>query len=92
MSGGYTAPGADDSALLPRCDCLTQYVIYDHPRDHPEWFVVRPWDIAMGECRPRLAAGLFHELDAARAWCEQLGLVCIERQAGDDACIVEVWT
>ena len=25
------------------------YVIYDHPKDFPDYFVVRPWIIGMGE-------------------------------------------
>src|SRR5690606_2009018 len=66
--GAEAVSDVDDSAMLPRRDCLTQYVIYDHPRDHPEYFVVRPWDIEAGEAVPRLAAGLFGELAKARAW------------------------
>jgi hypothetical protein len=82
----------DDSALTPRRDALTQYVIYDHPRDHPEHFVVRPWDIQAGGAVAREAAGLFRDLDKARAYCAQFGLVCIGRQDGDDPTIVETWT
>lgn len=82
----------DDSALLPRRDCLTQYVIYDHPRDHPEYFVVRPWDIAAGKGEPRPVAGLFRELEKARAWCAQYGLVCIGKDEHDEPHIIEAWT
>lgn len=82
----------DDAALLPLRGALTMYAVYDHPSDHPDYFVVRPWDIVRGEVTPRLAAGLFRQLEDARAWCQQFGLVRLERQEGDDPCIVEVWT
>jgi hypothetical protein len=84
----------DDSALMPSREdgCLTQYAIYDHPRDHPTYYVVRPWDIRAGECKPRQVAGLFKELENARLWCEQLGLVCLGRHDYDDKCLLELWT
>ena len=82
----------DDSALMPKPGAITQYVIYDHPRDHPGYFVVRPWDIENGVVTPRLVAAQFNELAAARAWCEQLELVCIGRTSADDPTILEVWT
>ena len=80
----------DDSSLLP--GEFTQYVIYDHPADHPEYFVVRPWDIGKAGAIPRKAAGLFVTLDSARAYCEQFGMVRLERSPGDDPKIIEVWT
>lgn len=73
---------------------LTQLVIYDHPRDHPDWFVVRAWDIDLsaGARAPRKAAGLFKQLEDARAFCAQFGLLQVGSMPEDDPCIVEVWT
>ncbi len=72
---------------------MTLWTIYDHPRDHPEHFVVRGWDIAMGTSGPvavpRARQTLFTTLDAARA--AMGGRACLGRSDGDDACIVETW-
>lgn len=81
----------DASAVLPRQDAITQYVIYDHPRDFPLYFVVRPWDIARGKVEPRAIAALFADLEAARTWCRDRGCVCLGRHDGDDAKVIEVW-
>ena len=86
----------DDRMLAPRTDAITQYAIYDHPRDFPQHFVVRPWDIVRGRPpEPRLVRVLFEELDAARSWCAQHGCACIGRSDGadetDDEAIIEVW-
>lgn len=82
--------GVDDSSLHP--GVFTQYVIYDHPRDHPDHFVVRAWDIKPGGPTLREARGLFYELDRARAYCAQFGHVRLERMPDDDPKIIEVWT
>ena len=97
MRTAFTGPGEEDDDLLPRDGVFSVYVIYDHPRDHPEWWVVRPWDVIGGDSAPRIAknglpvAGLFRELEAARAYCEQFGLTCLPPQPGDDPVIVETW-
>lgn len=85
---------AEELALMPSREAgvLTQYAIYDHPADHPDYFVVRPWDIKDGECVARKVAGLFRDLATARAWCEQLGLYCLGRWSEDVSWLVEVWT
>lgn len=88
----------DDSALHPLPGTLSVYVIYDHPRDLPDWFVVRPWDVVDGKARMRTGklrgepvAGLFRQLDDARAYCEQFGLTKMARSPDDDPTVVETW-
>jgi hypothetical protein len=79
----------DDSPLMPSGN--TMYVVYDHPRDQPDHFVVRPWDFVGEKYIPRHVCGLFKELDSAREWCAQLGLMQTLRQSQDDPTIIEVW-
>lgn len=93
----------DDSDLVPVPGRTSIYTIYAHPRDLPDWVVVRPFDVTVEwpsgiVCRaPRIAksgepvAGLFRDLDAARAYCEQFGLTQMARQPDDDPVIVETW-
>jgi hypothetical protein len=72
---------------------LRQYVIYDHPRDYPDYFVVRAWEINSGIPIP-LPFGnpvLTETLDEARA-AVPVGFVNIGRFEEDDPVIVEVWT
>jgi hypothetical protein len=69
---------------------LRQYTIYDHPRDYPDAFVVRAWEIGPGTMtpgQPRTAP----TLEAARKLIPP-GLYCLGRAADDDSTIVETWT
>lgn len=71
---------------------LTLYVVYDHPRDHPEMFVVRR-QVTMrdGGVVPDGDALGFTTLEAARKHCLELGLTCLARHPDDDPVIVETW-
>lgn len=71
---------------------LTQWTIYVNPRDAPGKFVARKWHIVRGAVEPVAGkAFVVGSLDAARALVPS-GLVCIERQPGEDLTIVETWT
>jgi hypothetical protein len=68
---------------------ITQFVIYDHPKDHPEHFVTRRWDAIEGE----LFAGpcwLAATIEEARQKIPA-GLTCVGRDEQDDSAIAEVW-
>lgn len=71
-----------------------QWVIYDHPRDHPEYWVVRRWTLLPKRlCAERVAA-LFKELERARAWIhqERPGFSLIQPAGADpDSVVYEVW-
>jgi hypothetical protein len=64
------------------------WVIYDHPADFPEHFVVRKWyglqpeDFALG----------FRSVAEARCYIEAAGgCFCMPRSAREDAVILESW-
>lgn len=72
-------------------DALHQYVIYRHPLDFPNHFVVREWLIDRDGFRPAPIACLCSTLEEARdsvpgaPWRR-------DRYPEDDPCIVETWT
>jgi hypothetical protein len=71
---------------------LSIWVVFDHPLDFPEWFIVRrqvPHADGTIEYDPR-AYG-FADLEKARAWLAQQGLTCLARQPKDDPAIIETW-
>jgi hypothetical protein len=69
---------------------LEVWVVYDHPRDYPDHFVARRWEVRAGEPVPKDGVG-FEDLDRLRAWMEQQGLAVIPRFGNDDPCIIEAW-
>lgn len=62
------------------------FVIYDHPTDHPDDFVVRKW-IGLD---PREIVGKASTLEDARKLVPA-GASRMPRFAGDDRVIVETW-
>lgn len=73
---------------------LDHWVIYDHPADYPDHFVVRAWRIETGrDPLPGHTAHLADTLEEARELVpiQRLGLVRLERSPDDDATIVETW-
>lgn len=73
---------------------MHQYVIYDHPTDYPDNFVVRRWIVKPGQffADPEPMA-LTYTLEAARIAIEAMapGLARIEPHPDDDPKIAEVW-
>jgi hypothetical protein len=72
-------------------DSLRVYAIYDSPKDMPGMFVVRAHNVEQGEVKADPGADAFHSLQEARAHCQRLGLVCMQRHPDDDPVIVETW-
>ena len=72
---------------------LRQWVIYDHPRDYPDGYVVREWHIVRGSDTPVVTdnARTAASIEGARAWVPE-GLICIGRYPEDDPNIAAVWT
>lgn len=74
----------------PPRDSLVMYTIYEHPRDYPEWYVLRrcwtlPGEIVMdSECRLGLCPA------SLRNYIPK-GLVRCLAGPDDDPVIVEVW-
>lgn len=65
---------------------LRMYVIYDHPSDYPNCFVIRLWK----DGQPTVGHMLTNTLEGARRLIPK-GLHCIPRDPTDDPVIVESW-
>lgn len=63
------------------------WTIYDHPVDHPRWFVVRVW---YGEVPGEMCLRADLEMARKAAWTMGAS-VSLARSASDDAKIVESW-
>jgi len=71
---------------------LDVWVIYDHPRDQPDWYIVRRQQpTTTGTIQHESRAYGFHDLEKARAWLAQQGLTRLDRHPDDDPVIVETW-
>jgi hypothetical protein len=72
---------------------VIQYTIYDHPADHPEYWVVRRFEITAGGIEAGSEMYLCTSLEQARAVIDGLtpDLVCLTRDASDAPSIVETW-
>lgn len=79
----------NDSTVLPRI-WMSQWVVYDHPRDYPEKFVLRRWNISAGQMIATDEMALADTLELIREAVPP-GLYCLKRFTEDDPCIVEVW-
>lgn len=71
-------------------ETISQYAIYDHPRDFPDHFVVREWLIKDGQVTPAEECWLTQTLEDARALIPR-GMYNFGRYPQDDPVIVEVW-
>lgn len=70
---------------------LRLWVIYEHPKDYPDKFVVRGWNIEHGGVnRPDKSVLLADSLKEARELVPQ-GLFHLPRFKDDDPVIVETW-
>lgn len=77
-------------------ESLNQWVIYDHPRDDPDHYVVRRWEIMAqpgnAEMLPRESTAVQTLEEARQVIQDQApGSVCLTRAEQDDPTIVEVW-
>jgi hypothetical protein len=62
------------------------YVIYDHPTDYPDKWVVRRWELDV----PKEVVGTADSLEEARALIPE-GCTNLSRSTSDDPKIHEVW-
>jgi hypothetical protein len=72
---------------------MQQWVIYDHPADFPEHYVVRCWIIGAGEWWHTGEAWLRPDLESAREVIagNYPDGYRLDRQPEDDPVVVEVW-
>lgn len=71
-------------------DLLSLWVIYDHPRDHPDNFVVRRQQVGPDGAIASTVFVLADSLEEARRFVPA-GRVNIGRYEQDDPVIAEVW-
>jgi hypothetical protein len=72
-------------ALITNAEVFVCWVIYDHPKDYPNHFVLRRWEWET----PDEDCQLFDTLEQARAALPRVGLICMR---GDpDKAIIETW-
>lgn len=79
----------NDSTAQPRIE-MSQWVVYERPRDYPNKFVLRRWDIRAGSM---IATDDLQTADSLAAIRKAVpaGLYRLKRFEEDDPCIVEVW-
>ena len=71
-------------------DALSMWVVYDHPRDHPDKWVARRWEVRAGITAATSDVRFAESLDALRDMIPP-GLAMIPRVPQDDPAIAEVW-
>lgn len=67
------------------------WVIYDHPKDFPNGYAVRRYEVRDGSYGPTQDVQEFQTLEDARTPLRDRGLFCLLRADADDPCIVETW-
>lgn len=77
--------------MTTRDGALEQWVIYDHPRDYPQGFIARRWEIT-ASCLQATGDSIRAPTLAEVRNRLPRGMCRIPRFAKPDPCIVEVWT
>jgi len=70
---------------------LAMWTVYDHPRDCPEHFIARRFEIHAWHIEPTLEVVIGEDLETVRRALVALGLVRVARSTQDDPSIVETW-
>jgi hypothetical protein len=72
---------------------LEMWVVYERPKDFPDKYVARKWLIDRGGITPTKLGFVRDSLEELRDYLVSNvpGLHRMDRQPGDDPCIVEVW-
>lgn len=74
-------------------DAISHWTVYDHPRDLPDVFVARRFEVVRGNVEPIATTDVITSpsLEDLRACLSHAGLVALARMEGDDPKIIEVW-
>lgn len=70
---------------------LEVWVVYDHPKDYPDFYVVRKQIAMPGEVIPTKQVWMSESLESLRDELRQRWLTCIPRDPADDPKIIETW-
>lgn len=80
----------DDKPEPRRTNALSMWVIYDHPKDYPNSFVMREWIIEGGGYKPTGQWIVKDTIEECRAQLPN-GAINLGRYPEDDPVIAEVW-
>lgn len=70
---------------------LVLWTVYDHPKDYPDRYVARMFDVTAGKVRPTLATIMSSDLEWLRAALREMHLTRLERSPEDDPVVLETW-
>lgn len=77
---------------VPDTEPLRMWTIYASPRDYPDKFVARMFEVDASGARPTESIVISDSLDTIReCMAIQMGLTCITRSPEDEPQIVESW-
>ncbi len=71
-------------------DVLTMFVIYKHPKDYPDKWIVRRWTVDSNGSQPDLMHAEADSLELARTFIPG-GMVRLSRNRDDDEAFYESW-
>lgn len=77
-----------EDATVPKA--MHQWVVYKRPKDFPNSYVARRWDIGKGDYQPSEIMIVGPDLESIRRLLP-IGMIRTPRQPEDDSVIVEVW-
>jgi hypothetical protein len=70
---------------------LRMWSVYRHPRDYPDKFVARLFEVDAAGSRATGSIVIAEKLERLQDEMMQMGLVKLMRSPGDDPVIVETW-
>lgn len=70
---------------------LLLFVVTDHPKDFPDKFVVRMFNVMSGECAATSYYETYDTIQQVREKMSMHGLIRLPRHPEDDPVIVETW-
>jgi hypothetical protein len=84
---------ANDDAV--KRGVLSMWTIYNRPKDYPDGFIARRFEVGRGEPPAWPVQVTDHtltgELEAIRATFLAIGMTCLNREPGDEPPVVETW-
>lgn len=84
--------GPPGSSSARSYQTLSMWIVYAHPKDDPEAFVARRWELAeAGGMEPTMVVIRDDDLGRLRSVLRARGLFHLSRDPVDDPVIVEVW-
>lgn len=70
---------------------LSMWTVYDHPKDFPNCYVARRFEVDRDGTRPTTDLMVSGDLELLRQTLQKRGLYCIASDPADAACILETW-